>query len=81
MSIPLPHDGDESDNRFPLGKPIPKGVDTQPEWLPYGNTPGVQRNRITGKMRNVAPTPAEPAVQPWYTFTPIEDPYDGFMPE
>ncbi len=50
-----------------LGKPLPrdKPVDTRPEWLPTG-TPGIERHRDSGQMRNVTPPP--PPAEVWVPY-------------
>jgi hypothetical protein len=83
MNIPLPRDGDEQD-KFPLGKPVPRKAPDAPEWLPHGNTPGVERHRVTGKLRHIPRPPPDPLVTPWWPLVPIapgEDPWDNFLPE
>ena len=46
-----------------LGNPVPreKPADTRPEWLPT-DTPGIERHRDTGRVRNVTPPPPSAAV-------------------
>lgn len=47
--------------RYPLGAPIrpesePESSDG--EWVPIPDSPFLERNTVTGKWRNVRPTPA-----------------------
>jgi hypothetical protein len=58
-------------DRHPLGAPIrPEKAEPVEEWRALDpSKPWIQTNSVTGKMRNVRPTPAD-APLPWPNFQP-----------